>query len=235
MGLGPFRFAVRGVDIGNHRRVTQLEEGRVPWVQPWGNAGGTGPGLPRNALTARPYEARRHRDQPVEVETLPACPLEQLRDTNAATWIDRELASNAPLPIRDAGFGCDVRGAMGARRQWLVDQQLADVDAGRIRLRANAIMMLQRRELLRAGEELTGQLGKPFVEARIGDTIEGRLARKLELVSGRYAFVEKAKEFTLVPWRAALEKQLGQTVSGIMRAEGMGWRFGRGRAGPEVA
>lgn len=37
------------------RIVAQLEEGRVPWVQPWGKAGGSGPGLPRNALTARPY------------------------------------------------------------------------------------------------------------------------------------------------------------------------------------
>jgi antirestriction protein ArdC len=37
------------------RIVRELEAGRFPWVQPWGCAGGTGPGLPRNALTARPY------------------------------------------------------------------------------------------------------------------------------------------------------------------------------------
>src|SRR3546814_2558269 len=37
------------------RIVTELEAGRFPWVQPWGRTGGTGPGLPRNALTARPY------------------------------------------------------------------------------------------------------------------------------------------------------------------------------------
>lgn len=37
------------------RVVAELEAGRFPWVQPWGRAGGTGPGLPRNALTARPY------------------------------------------------------------------------------------------------------------------------------------------------------------------------------------
>ncbi|UZK70950.1 ArdC-like ssDNA-binding domain-containing protein [Sphingomonas sp. S1-29] len=29
--------------------------GRVPWVQPWGRAGGAAPGLPRNALSARSY------------------------------------------------------------------------------------------------------------------------------------------------------------------------------------
>lgn len=38
------------------RIVSELEAGRLPWVQPWGaQPGGTGPGLPRNALTARPY------------------------------------------------------------------------------------------------------------------------------------------------------------------------------------
>jgi len=39
------------------RIVAELEAGRVPWVQPWGSAvaAGLGPGLPRNALTARSY------------------------------------------------------------------------------------------------------------------------------------------------------------------------------------
>lgn len=37
------------------RIVAELEAGRFPWVQPWGRIGRTGPGLPRNALTARTY------------------------------------------------------------------------------------------------------------------------------------------------------------------------------------
>jgi antirestriction protein ArdC len=37
------------------RIVAELEAGRLPWVQPWAATGRTGPGLPRNALTARPY------------------------------------------------------------------------------------------------------------------------------------------------------------------------------------
>jgi antirestriction protein ArdC len=37
------------------RIVAELEAGRLPWVQPWGNAGAPAPGLPRNALTGRPY------------------------------------------------------------------------------------------------------------------------------------------------------------------------------------
>jgi antirestriction protein ArdC len=37
------------------RVVSELEAGRLPWVQPWGSTGSAGPGLPRNALTARNY------------------------------------------------------------------------------------------------------------------------------------------------------------------------------------
>lgn len=37
------------------RIITELEGGRLPWVQPWGTTGGVAPGLPRNALTSRSY------------------------------------------------------------------------------------------------------------------------------------------------------------------------------------
>ncbi len=180
------------------------------------------------------YEARRHRDLPVDVETLSTRPLDKLHDADAATWVDRELASGASLPIRDAGFGREVRAAMASRQQWLVEQQLADGDGDRVRLRANAIMMLQRRELLRAGDDLAGELGKPFVEARTGEAVEGRLSRRVDLASGRFAVVEKSREFTLVPWRPVLERQIGRPVAGIMRGDGVSWHFGRDRGGPNI-
>ena len=37
------------------RIIAELEEGRLPWVQPWGRAGTTSPGLPRNAISDRAY------------------------------------------------------------------------------------------------------------------------------------------------------------------------------------
>ncbi|RIV79193.1 DUF1738 domain-containing protein [Pelagerythrobacter aerophilus] len=43
-------------DDVTQRTVSELEAGRLPWVQPWGASAGTpGPGLPRNALTGRSY------------------------------------------------------------------------------------------------------------------------------------------------------------------------------------
>lgn len=41
-------------------------------------------------------------------------------------------------------------------------------------------------------------------------------------------------EFTLVPWRPVLERQIGKEVSGIMRGRDVSWTFGRQRSGPEI-
>lgn len=48
--------AARGdlYDAVTRRIIAELEAGRVPWVQPW-EADSVAPGLPRNALTGRPY------------------------------------------------------------------------------------------------------------------------------------------------------------------------------------
>jgi ParB/RepB/Spo0J family partition protein len=104
-----------------------------------------------------------------------------------------------------------------------------------VRLRANALAALQRRELLRVAGELSGELGKPFLEMQIGKAVEGRLVRKIDLVSGRFALVERSREFTLVPWRSVLERHIGKQASVIMRAEGVSWRLSRGRPGPEIS
>jgi antirestriction protein ArdC len=37
------------------RIIAELEEGRIPWVQPWGKVSAASPGLPRNATTGRNY------------------------------------------------------------------------------------------------------------------------------------------------------------------------------------
>jgi len=117
----------------------------------------------------------------------------------------------------------------------VVEQQLADGEGEQVRLRANTLAALQRRELLSIARELSDELGKRFSESRSGDAIEGVLSRRVDLAGGRFALVEKSREFTLVPWRPVLEKQLGKEVGGIVRADGINWRFGRGRGGPEIS
>src|SRR3546814_6550235 len=98
------------------------------------------------------------------------------------------------------------------------------------------IATLQRRELLRVAGQLSEELGLPFAEARPGERIEGRLGRMIEMTGGRYALIEKSREFTLVPWRPVLERQIGKSVSGIMREGGdITWTLGRKSGGPGIS
>jgi type IV secretory pathway VirD2 relaxase len=183
---------------------------------------------------AAAHEARLLRDRPVAVDILSSRPLAALIEADAATWLDRELVAGAPVVLRDAGFGADVRAALDRRRQWLIASDLADEQDGVVRYRQGLLAVLQRRELLRVVGELSEETGLTFAEHSPGERVEGMLRRSVDLVSGRFAVIEKSREFTLVPWRPVLERQLGKPVSGIMRSDGISWSIGRGRGGPSI-
>ena len=184
---------------------------------------------------AAAYEAARAKDRPVAIETLSPQPLEKLIGAEAATWLDRELIAADPAPLRDAGFGHDARDAQARRRQWLVAQDFAEEAAGRTIYRAGMIDALRRRELLRVGAQLSREMGIAFTEAESGVPVSGIYRRSVDTMSGRFALVEKSREFTLVPWRPVLDRHVGRSVSGIMRGDGISWSFGRGRTGPSIS
>lgn len=181
------------------------------------------------------YERHQAKVEPVIVDKLSSMPLERQVGFDGATWIDRELVSDAPETLRNSGFGREVREAQARRRQWLIAQGLADEEQDRIVYRANMISILRQRELNRVAGQLSDELGLPYVEARSGRRIEGTLRRSVELASGKYAVIEKSREFTLVPWRPVLERHVGKEVSGAMRGEGISWAVGRQRSGPSVS
>ena len=181
------------------------------------------------------YEAARLRDRPVAITILSAQPLDRLVEADAATWIDRELVSGAPEPVRDAGFGHDLRDAQARRRQWLVTQGFAEETGSGATFPNGMITALQRRELLRVAGQLSEELKMPFREAAEGTRIEGVYRRSVDLVGGRFALIERSRDFTLVPWRPVLEKQVGKSVSGLIRGDGISWSIGRARSGPTIS
>lgn len=181
------------------------------------------------------YEHQRARVEPVVVEKLSSMPLERQVSFDGATWIDQELVSAHPEPLRDSGFGREARQAQARRQQWLIAQGLAHEERGRIVYRANMIAILRQRELNRVAGQLSDELGLPYAETRTGEPIEGTLRRSVELASGRYAVIEKSREFTLVPWRPVLDRHVGKEVSGIVRGQGGSWTIGRQRSGPNVS
>ncbi len=139
------------------------------------------------------------------------------------------------MPLRDGGFGKMVQDALKQRRQWLVEQDLASEEQGRIIYRANMLGILQRRELTRVAAQLSGDLGLDYVEVRPGGRVEGIYRRPLDLASGRFAVIEKSREFTLVPWRPVLERSLGKQVAGVAHGEAISWTLGRQRSGLSVS
>lgn len=109
---------------------------------------------------------------------------------NGATWLDRELVAEKPEPLREAGFGGEVSDALALRR----------------------------RELPRVAGQLSGELGLPYVEAKSGQKVTGTYRRHVGLASGRFAAIERSREFMLVSG--------GRCWSGIWQA-GRGNRPGR--------
>ncbi|MDE2167767.1 MAG: relaxase/mobilization nuclease and DUF3363 domain-containing protein [Alphaproteobacteria bacterium] len=190
---------------------------------------------PDHLERAAAYERAQARMTPVMVQTLAALPIERQVRAEGATWLDRELVAEAPTVVRDAGFGHEVREALARRRQWLIEQDLARVEGDRIAYRANLLGLLHRRDLARVGAQLADELGLTYVEAHPGRRIEGIYRRRVDLASGRFALIERGREFTLVPWRPVIERNLGKLVSGIARGETISWTIGRERKGRGIS
>ena len=215
--------------------VRRLEAMRRAGAGPERHADGTWT-IPSDYLArAEAFAQRQQRDRPIALSILSPRPVGDLVAMEAPTWLDRELASGQSSAARDGGFGREVRAALAARRQWLIEQHLADGDGQAFRLRRGALESLRRRELEDAGDWLSKELGKRFEPARIDERVDGIIARRVDLESGPQALVERSRDFTLVPWRDVLERNMGKAASGIMRADGISWQFGRGRSGPNVS
>jgi hypothetical protein len=171
------------------------------------------------------YERRRAGHEPVRIEPLTAMGLEQMSAHDGITWLDED-ASLADAHGPAGSFGSKVADAIRRRQQWLVEQGLAD--------KADWLDVLRRRELQRIAGQLSRELGASFVEAEPGLPIEGTYRRSVQVGVARMAVIENSREFTLVPWRPVLERQIGKEVSGVMRAREVSWTFGRQRSGPEI-
>jgi hypothetical protein len=122
-----------------------------------------------------------------------------------------------------------VRQALGQRRQWLVEQELAEIEGDTVRFRRNLLSVLQQRELRGVAGGIARELDKPFAEARTGEQVEGVYRRAVQVGDSKFALIEKSREFTLVPWRPVLERSAGKNVSGIVRDGGISWTIGRSR------
>ncbi len=144
-----------------------------------------------------------------------------------ATWLDRQLLAKDP-PLSGGGFGAEVRDAMVARIDHLAEEGLARRQGQRVVFARDLLATLRRRELEEAVAKLSAETGLAYQPATEGEHVSGVYRQRVTLASSRFAMIDDGLGFQLVPWRPALEKELGREVRGVMAPGGnVEWSFGR--------
>ena len=150
--------------------------------------------------------------------------LEKLIEAEGATWLDKELLNSKPDWIAQTAFGSEARAALTKRRQWLISQSLGRItDEGLFRPVPDLLNKLRNREFRHAGIVLSRELNLSHVESIVGERIDGTYVRPVNLTSGRFAVIQRAMEFVLVPWQPQFEKLKGTSVSGVVETRGIAW------------
>jgi hypothetical protein len=135
----------------------------------------------------------------------------------AATWLATELAEDGDtlFGLADLGFGWPAlngRGTLAGMRC----QRASLPGFFHARWGMGGVVAGDRRQPDRARRKhgaaafgLPGSSASRFEPARVGERVEGVIARRVDLESGPHALVERSCDFTLVPWRDVLERNIG--------------------------
>ena len=187
--------------------------------------------IPRDFLErAAAYDEREGRKLVIEVHS--AVALDRQITADAATWLDRQLVGRHRIETAPLGFGLKVQHALEQRKQQLIVHGLAKRrEDGNVQYQPDLLPTLQRRELDRVGQHLVAKRtdGMIYVPMREGAIVRGTYRRAITLASGKFAVIQRDEHFTLVPWRAILERHRGREVVGVVRGKGVSWQLGRQR------
>ena len=179
-------------------------------------------------VEARTYQDAGGRER-LSFATRSDLSLDQQVTAQGATWIDRQLLAGDPQ-AGTSGFGAEVREAMDRRVEFLASEGLAQRQGQKVTFARDLLERLKRRELDETASRLAAETGLAHHPAAEGEHVAGVYRRRLTLASGRFAMIDNGLGFQLVPWRPALEPQLGRQVAGVMAPGGrVEWSFGRKR------
>jgi Protein of unknown function (DUF3363) len=126
-----------------------------------------------------------------------------------ATSLDRQLFAKQST-LGSSGFGSEVREAMEKRVDYLVKQDLARRQGQRIIFARDLLNTLRDRELDEIGARLQAETGLPNRMAAPGEHVSGIYRQRVTLSSGCLAMIDDGTSRQLLPWRPALEQQLGR-------------------------
>jgi type IV secretory pathway VirD2 relaxase len=188
----------------------------------------TGDARPGAIVEARAYDDPNGRRR-LSLATRSDLSISEQVTASGATWLDQQLLTKDP-PLSSGGFGAEVREAMESRIDHLVEEGLARRQGQRIMFARDLLATLQRRELEEAAAKLSPDTHLTYQPAAEGERVAGVYRERVTLASGRFAMIDDGLGFQLVPWRPALEKDLGREVRGVMAPGGrVDWDLGRKR------
>jgi type IV secretory pathway VirD2 relaxase len=188
----------------------------------------TGDGQPGAIVEARSYPDAKGQ-QRLSLATRSDLTVEAQVNAPGATWLDRQLVARDP-DIGGGGFGAEAREAMEHRIDHLEGQGLARRQGQRVIFARDMIQTLRDRELGATSATLANETGLPHRPSTEGERVSGVYRRRVTLSSGRFAMIDDGLGFQLVPWRPALDQQLGRQVGGVMLpGGGVDWNLGRQR------
>jgi type IV secretory pathway VirD2 relaxase len=224
------KLVQRGLDDelkGTAYVIVASVDGRTHHLR-FGDLEFTGDARPGAIVEARAYDdANGHRR--LSLATRSDLSIAEQVTASGATWLDRQLLAKDP-PLSSGGFGADVREAMDARVDRLIDEGLARRQGQHVVFARDLLATLQGRELEETAAKLSADTGLVYQPAAEGERVAGVYRERLTLASGRFAMIDDGLGFQLVPWRPALEKDLGREVRGVMAPGGrVDWDLGRKR------
>jgi type IV secretory pathway VirD2 relaxase len=224
------RLIERGLDDelkGTAYVIVAGVDGRTHHLR-FGDLEFTGDTAPGAVVEARAYDDANGRRR-LSLATRSDLSIADQVTASGATWLDRQLLAEAP-PLSGGGFGAEVRVAMDARADHLIEEGLARRQGQRVIYARDLLATLQRRELDAAAARLSAETGLAYQPASEGERISGVYRARVTLASGRFAMIDDGLGFQLVPWRPALEKDLGREVRGVMApGSRVDWDLGRKR------
>ena len=224
------RLVQRGLDDelkGSAYAIVEGVDGRTHHLR-FSDLELTGDARPGAIVETRAYEDANGR-QRLSLATRSDLTIETQISAPGATWIDRQLLAKDPA-LSAGGFGAEVREAMDRRIDHLAQQGMAERQGQRVVFARDLINTLRRRELDSAASKLSAETGLAHRPSAEGEHVSGIYRQRVTLSSGRFAMIDDGMGFQLVPWRPALEQQLGKQVGGVMAPGGsVEWGFGRKR------
>ena len=216
----------RSVFIDRHLRRLEAMS-REGAVEPAGNERFA---IPTDYSTrALAVDRARYGPADIEVRVLDVRPMHHQTRARGITWLDHITCGLEPDP--GVGSMADEARAFGRERAevlrgWGIGaaSELSDKD----------LSSLWTMEMQAQGERL-GTGGKLLVLAKEGASFSGVYCDRAYMGGRTYAAIEGRTVVTLAPWRAGLEACRGQSLTGIMRAGRVDFRFGERGLGAGAA